>query len=169
MTNQSRKPRQMKPVSGTTRWIEKPSGPHLWGRIAITNANGETREYDFRAFLEGGKVVGFGLAKDDDEIYSIGITRYGWECDCPDANWNNRECKHAKAVRAALSRLGIDVPSALKQEAPALCAARERLGIIDATSAKPESPQLPVEEKSRVSVCPYCEKSFGDCECWDNP
>jgi hypothetical protein len=48
----NRRPRQRKLVTGTARWIEKPSGPSLWGRLSI-NANGKTTEYDFRAFTKG--------------------------------------------------------------------------------------------------------------------
>jgi hypothetical protein len=113
MVNQAgkRRARKLKPVSGTARWIAKPSGPTLWGRLSITNVNNKTTEYDFEAIREGEKIVGFGLVKDDDEIYDIEITRYGWQCNCPDACWSDRECKHVKAIRAALAHLGINVPN----------------------------------------------------------
>ncbi len=101
--------RKVKPVVGKVRWIDKPQGATLFGRLAITNSNGQTTEYDFQAFKEGERIVGLGLAKDDDEIYSIAITRYGWECSCPDSGYRNRECKHVRAVRAALVNIGIEV------------------------------------------------------------
>jgi len=138
----TRKPRQLKPVTGSARWIDKPSGPSLWGRLAITNANGQTTEYDVQAFLEGERIVGFGLAKDDDEIYSIALTQFGWECSCPDANWNNRDCKHARALRAALAAVGITL-----------------------AMPKSEAPKQPEAE----SCCNDCGRLARDCACFDDP
>jgi hypothetical protein len=88
------------------------------GRIALTNANNEITEYDIGAFTDNdGAIQGFGLAKDDDEVYSIDTASgFGWVCDCADCQFRNRECKHIKAVRTALAHAGIAVPAPKHQE-----------------------------------------------------
>jgi hypothetical protein len=43
------------------------------------------------------------LEKLDGPTYDIDATAPEWRCDCPDATYRNRECKHVKALRAALS------------------------------------------------------------------
>jgi hypothetical protein len=88
--------------------------------VSITNANGQTAEYDLGAFADNdGVVVGYGLAKDDDEIHSIDVTAgFGWVCDCGDCQYRNRECKHIRAVRAALAQSG-QLPPAPQRQQPA--------------------------------------------------
>jgi hypothetical protein len=109
---------QAKPVTGSVRWLRPLVLGKTLGRIAITNANHETTEYDIGAFTDrDGIVQGFGLAKDDDEVYAIDTTAgFGWVCDCADCQFRNRECKHIKAVRAALAHAGITVPAPKRQE-----------------------------------------------------
>ncbi len=57
-----------------------------------------------------GETVGFRLMKladyiVDRKLYDIDITPgYGWQCDCPDAQFRNHECKHVRALRAALTQ-----------------------------------------------------------------
>ena len=113
-----RRKEQVKPVTGKVRWLRPLVLGKTLGRIAITNANHETTEYDIGAFTEtGGAIQGFGLAKDDDEIYSIDTTAgFGWVCDCADYQFRNRECKHIKAIRAALAQAGITVPALKRQQ-----------------------------------------------------
>ena len=83
-----------------------------------TNANNETTEYDIGAFTDNdGAIQGFGLAKDDDEVYAIDTTaRFGWTCDCADCQFRNGECRHIKAVLAALAHAGITVPAPKRPE-----------------------------------------------------
>ena len=109
---------QVKPVTGSVRWLRLLILGKTLGRIAITNANNETTEYDIGAFTDNdGAIQGFGLAKDDDEVYSIDTTTgFGWVCDCADCQFRDRECKHIKAVRAALAHAGITVPAPKRQE-----------------------------------------------------
>jgi hypothetical protein len=108
-----RRKEQPKPVTGSVRWLRPLVIGKTLGRIAITNANNETTEYDIGAFTDNdGALQGFGLAKDDDEVYSIDTTAgFGWTCDCADCQFRSRECKHIKAVRAALAKAGITVPA----------------------------------------------------------
>jgi hypothetical protein len=110
---------QVKPVTGTVRWLKPLIVGKTLGRLSITNANGKTEEYDIHAFIDGdGVVQGYGLAKDDDEIHSIDVTAgFGWTCDCPDHQFRNRECKHIKAVRAALAKCG-QMPAAPQRQQP---------------------------------------------------
>jgi hypothetical protein len=57
-----------------------------------------------------GETVGFRLLKlapyiVDRKLYDIDLTQsYGWQCDCPDALFQNRECKHVRSLRAALAK-----------------------------------------------------------------
>lgn len=118
MMTMKRRKENLKPVSGTVRWLRPLIVGKQLGRISITNANGNTTEYDLGAFLDNdGTIHGFGLAKDDDEVYAIDVTPgYGWQCDCPDAQFRGRECKHCKAVRAALKQVGIEVATPKRQQ-----------------------------------------------------
>jgi hypothetical protein len=113
-----RRKEQAKPVTGSVRWLRPLVLGKTLGRISITNANHETTEYDIGAFTDNdGALQGFGLAKDDDEVYSIDTTTgFGWTCDCADCQFRNRECKHIKAVRAAHAHAGITVPALKRQE-----------------------------------------------------
>ena len=113
-----RRQEQVKPVTGSVRWLRPLILGKTLGRIAITNANHETTEYDLGAFTDkDGAIQGFGLAKDDDEVYAIDTTAgFGWVCDCADCQFRNRECKHIKAVRAALAHAGITVPTPKRQQ-----------------------------------------------------
>lgn len=114
----TRRGEQVKPVAGKVRWLRPLIVGKTLGRLAITNASGLTTEYDIGAHLDGERIVGFGLAKDDDEVYAIDASQsYGWTCDCGDCQFRARECKHIKAVRAALASAGITIP-AVRPAAP---------------------------------------------------
>ena len=57
------------------------------------------------------RVVGFRLKKMmwyivDTKTYDIYVCSYAWRCDCPDAEYHGHECKHARALRAALKSCG---------------------------------------------------------------
>ncbi len=70
-----------------------------------------------------GETVGFRLMKLTDyivdrKVYDIDVNPgYGWQCDCPDALYQNRECKHVRALRAALASNGNMVAAPKKPEA----------------------------------------------------
>jgi hypothetical protein len=107
----TRRTENVKAVAGTVRWLRPLIVGQQLGRLAITNANGQTTEYDVTAHQDGERITGFGLAKDNGEMYSIDAGRwYGWTCDCGDFQFRNRECKHIKAVRSALAAAGITIP-----------------------------------------------------------
>lgn len=114
----TRRNEQAKPVTGSVRWLRPLIIGKQLGRISITNANNQTTEYDLGAFTDkDGVIQGFGLAKDDDEVYAIdNASGFGWVCDCADCQFRNRECKHIKAVRAALAHVGINVPAPKRQQ-----------------------------------------------------
>src|SRR5262245_60131695 len=69
-----------------------------------------------------GHAVGFRLLKlawclADRELYDIDIaTGFGWLCDCPDAQFRSRECKHARSLRSALAKAGITVSAPKRQQ-----------------------------------------------------
>jgi hypothetical protein len=62
-----------------------------------------------------GETVGFRMMKLTDYIadymiYDIDIaSAFGWICDCPDCQFRNRECKHIRSLRAALTQNGITI------------------------------------------------------------
>ncbi|MHB1426564.1 MAG: hypothetical protein ACYC3I_25670 [Gemmataceae bacterium] len=70
-----------------------------------------------------GATVGFRLTRltayiVDRKVYDIDVTLgYGWQCDCPDAQYQNRECKHVRSLRAALAHAGIPVAAPRQQPA----------------------------------------------------
>ncbi len=108
------KPTNDKPVTGTVRWLRPLVIGGQLGRFAITVETTKgtvTTEYDVQAFLDGERVVGFGLAKDDDEVHTVDVSQwFGWTCDCADCQFRNRACKHIRGLRAALTHAGIAIP-----------------------------------------------------------
>lgn len=117
MITTTRRKEQLKPVTGTVRWLRPLIVGKQLGRISITNANGLATEYDIDAFTNGdGEIQGFGLAKDNDEIYAVDVTLgYGWQCDCADAQFRNRECKHVRGLRVALASARVVIPAPQRQ------------------------------------------------------
>jgi hypothetical protein len=69
-----------------------------------------------------GETVGYRLMKLTDyivdrKVYDIDVCcGKDWRCDCPDAQFQNRECKHVRALRAALASNGIVIPAPERQE-----------------------------------------------------
>jgi hypothetical protein len=69
-----------------------------------------------------GETVGFRMMKLTDyivdrKLYDIDITLgRDWLCDCPDAQFRNHECKHVRALRAALASNGIVIRAPQRQE-----------------------------------------------------
>jgi len=107
------------PVTGSVKWIKRPHGPTLFGRFAITSVTRRgpvVSEYDVAAFLDTeGRITGFGLAKDDDEVYAVDFSQwYGPTCTCGDCEYRARECKHVKACRCAMHAAGITIPAPTK-------------------------------------------------------
>ena len=92
---------RVKPVAGNCRWVRRLTLPDGLGRIDINGAG-----YDVEAVLDGGRVVGLRLVKDDDTAYHVDTSGADWTCDCPDAVYRDRQCKHSKSLRAALAAAG---------------------------------------------------------------
>jgi hypothetical protein len=76
-----------------------------------------------------GRTLGFRLTRlaeyiVDSKIYDIDVaTSYGWLCDCPDAQFQNRECKHCRSLRACLKAAGVEVsaPKPVPAPVPTVC------------------------------------------------
>jgi hypothetical protein len=89
---------QARPVAGTCRWVF-PLNQRDTGVLAINDA-----EYFVTAYRDrDGHAQGYRLEKPDGTAYDIDTTSRDWQCDCPDATYRQRECKHAKALRVALT------------------------------------------------------------------
>ncbi len=95
--------------------------------LSIIPERGEPTSYTvLRLSDPDGQTVGFRLTRlaafiVDRKVYDIDVTPgYGWQCDCPDAQFQNRECKHVRSLRAALAAAGITLPAPKRQQ-PAPC------------------------------------------------
>jgi hypothetical protein len=91
--------------------------------LSIIPEHGEPTNYTvLRLSDPDGRPVGFRLTRlaafiVDRKLYDIDVTPgYGWQCDCPDAQFRSRECKHVHALRAALTRAGITIAAPKRQE-----------------------------------------------------
>src|SRR5690349_14876320 len=89
---------RVKPAAGSCRWLTKPNAEQAGGILAI---NGTA--YEVLPLYDGTALVGYRLLKADGRMYDLpaDLSR----CDCPDATYRERECKHVKALRAALAAL----------------------------------------------------------------
>jgi hypothetical protein len=92
--------------------------------LSIIPERGEPTNYLVQRLSDpDGETVGFRLTRlaafiVDRKVYDIDVTPgYGWQCDCPDAQFQNRECKHCKSLRACLTRHSILVPAPKRQQA----------------------------------------------------
>lgn len=85
-----------KPVKGTCRWLVRiGDGDDKSGLLLI---NGQRYAV---LVLPGG----YRLIKPDGTAYDLEPAGESFRCDCPDAVYRERECKHAKALCAALAVL----------------------------------------------------------------
>jgi hypothetical protein len=99
--------------TGEDRWADLLSGVAI---LAITKGDGtdsDTTLYWARAVGDAGRLVDIDLTRfNTGEKYRVAIDPRGaWECDCPDAVYRNRRCKHVSALTDALRSLGT-VPAA---------------------------------------------------------
>jgi hypothetical protein len=125
----TRKPRIVKPVTGSVRWFKRLVLPLGIGRLEIVNANGQPEQYDVGAHLDtDDRVVGFRLVKDDDEGYDLFTDSARWTCSCPHFEFHGHQdrkgCKHAAGLWAALQAIG-QLPPAPPAPAPAVTGASE--------------------------------------------
>jgi hypothetical protein len=74
-----------------------------------------------------GRTLGFRLTRlaeyiIDRKVYDIDITQaWGWTCDCPDAMFQGRACKHSRSLRACLKAADIEVSSPKPAPVPTVC------------------------------------------------
>jgi hypothetical protein len=90
---------KIKPVRGKCRWILP-----IEGTAGVLAINGTA--YAVTVLEDRGAVIGYRLQKAGGSPYDINSTANPWTCDCPDALYRQRECKHVLALRAALAVLG---------------------------------------------------------------
>lgn len=89
--------------------------------LTLRPERGDSTSYQVQRLADpDGCTVGFRLMKltwyiVDRKFYDIDVTGRDWLCDCPDAQFQNRECKHCHALRAALKAAGIEVVKPQRQ------------------------------------------------------
>jgi hypothetical protein len=90
--------------------------------LSIIPERGNPANYVVKCLADpDGATVGFRLMKlawyiVDRKVYDIDVTPgYGWQCDCPDAEFQGRECKHVRSLRAALANAGIQIAKPQRQ------------------------------------------------------
>ncbi len=104
-----------------------------------------------------GETVGFRLMKLTDyiidrKLYDIDVCcGKDWLCDCPDAQFQNRECKHVRALRAALTSNGITVAAPKKPEAK--------------QQPSPQQQPAPKPEAKSRGCCFNCDLPVEKCCC----
>jgi hypothetical protein len=86
-----------RPVTGSCRWV-LPIGEVGTGVLQINST-----PYTVTILRSPSGVNGYRLGKEDGKTYDIDAFAETWKCDCPDATYRERECKHVKALRAALT------------------------------------------------------------------
>jgi hypothetical protein len=128
--------------------------------LSILPERGEPTNYTvLRLADEDGRTVGFRLTRlaafiVDRKVYDIDITLgYSWPCDCPDAQFQNRECKHVHALRASLTAAGISIPAPMRRE-PAPQVQPEAM---PAPQAKSEAESYFCPECRRWNDSPFCD------------
>jgi hypothetical protein len=69
--------------------------------VGVLDINGAV--YTVTLLHQDGRVIAYRLEKLDGATYDIDATAPQWICDCPDATYRQRACKHVKALQAALA------------------------------------------------------------------
>src|SRR5262245_31753467 len=113
-TRKTRKPLTL--ATGSCRWAVQPSLTGASGVLVIKTrrGNGQTVEeaYHVEENRDQGRLLGYRLVKPDGVMYDLPTDLT--DCTCPDFTINRasaptaelRLCKHCRAVRAALVKLG---------------------------------------------------------------
>jgi hypothetical protein len=76
-----------------------------------------------------GRTLGFRLTRLAEyiinrKVYDIDVSQsWGWACHCPDAQFQGRECKHCRSLRACLAANGIEIsaPKPVPAPVPTVC------------------------------------------------
>jgi hypothetical protein len=94
--------------------------------LTIAPERGAPTNYTVQRLADDdGRALGFRLTRLTDyivdrKVYDIDVCQgFGWTCDCPDAQFRSRECKHVRALRAALAKCG-QLPPAPQRQQPVL-------------------------------------------------
>jgi hypothetical protein len=98
--------------------------------LTLYPTNGKPASYLVQRLADpDGGTVGFRLTRlaayiVDRKVYDIDVTPgYGWQCDCPDAQYHGHACKHVRALRAALAHAGlVAAPPQRQGPVPPVCA-----------------------------------------------
>ncbi len=97
MTTATKSCPRVKPVSGTCRWIRRlGDGDTKSGLLEINGTPYAIITLEFQ-----GQTTGYRILKAGGTTYDVDTE--WWTCTCPDSTYRQRECKHAKALRAALA------------------------------------------------------------------
>jgi hypothetical protein len=94
-------------VTGTLVTGEKTGLADIFNEAAVLTICGPTGQklYWLGAIVDAGRIVGLTLRKfKTGEVYRVTFDGLTWECDCPDATYRERHCKHVVAVTDALTR-----------------------------------------------------------------
>jgi hypothetical protein len=131
-------------VHGVCRWVGGAPSPARLAAggalLLIAPAGKEPSFYFVQTHKDNEKAVGYRLTKIDapekTASYDVEATPHGLRCDCPDATYRDRECKHAAALKAALARL-TSTPSTpartetrTMKDCPKLLNARQAAGLL---------------------------------------
>lgn len=95
------------------RWLRRP----CWPCTLLPAGQPGVLEIGARAYavLPLGEYPsrGFRVTSDRGDCYDLDAANpRALICDCPDATFRGRECKHARAVREAIASLFVDAPTA---------------------------------------------------------
>lgn len=113
MQQTTKRKRNVKPVTGSCRWVKPLLLPFGLGRLAITSETKRgpvTNEYDIGCHLgERNRILGYRLVKDDDEGYDLDASGEHWTCTCADflytrENRDPKGCKHIAGTQAAVKK-----------------------------------------------------------------
>ncbi len=109
-TPKQRKPRKLEPISGKCRWVGGIPSPAALDNgdalLLITPEGKEPAVYHVQCFDGNYRLSKAGV---DEAVYDLERTGNGFRCNCADATFCEERpggCKHAKALAAALAKVG---------------------------------------------------------------
>lgn len=82
------------------RWI-MPSEILPEGQAGFVRVNEAV--YMLLPLADRGQLVGWRFTKSDGKVYDVDCAKAAWTCDCPDAQYRHRSCKHVAALRMILA------------------------------------------------------------------
>jgi hypothetical protein len=162
MTATPRKP--ARETHGTCRLLQPEALDTGDALLVLYPERGQPTSYTvLRLADKSGRTLGYRLTLladfiMDRKIYDVDISQpWGWTCDCPDAQFRSRECKHVRALRCALKAAGISSvqkPETKPQPAPVEPEEEETVEI----GAEPPAPAKVCFECGRPSEDFYCDR-----------